>query len=159
MSTNNNLRTSNAPRLIVRRLSSRTSVATPVESSITSKVSDNLPTPPAPQIEQAPVEEPAEVPVQPEAELVVVETPPVSVEEESSAQPAISEGTAIEDLPISSVYKRYLKSNNLSTIEQIEAFLAAGNDLVDLKEIGTKSAKAIKEGLEVWQSEQKKTLS
>lgn len=90
-------------------------------------------------------EEPViEEPVQTEEPVVeevtkVVEEP--VVEQTTNA-------TLLEDAGFSATSVKNLAANDITTVEQLQAYLAEGKDLVDLDKIGKKSASTITEELE-----------
>lgn len=162
MNINTNTGTAYPKRLFTRIL---TRHEAPIVSAART-ISDNLPTPPAssPQttiVDPAPIDnidvqeepiEPTGTPVEPAPAKEVSET----VEPESPEPQSEPAGTSVDELPITAAQKRMLKANDIETIESLETLVDSGYDLVDLKEIGTKSAGAIKEGLSKWLLEQKK---
>lgn len=167
MNINTNTGTAYPKRLFTRIL---TRHEAPIISAART-ISDNLPTPPAssPQttivepaaidnidVQEEPIE-PTGTPVEPTPTPTLTEEEvSETVESESPEPQRDTAGTSVDELPITAAQKRMLKANDIETIESLEALIDSGYDLVDLKEIGAKSAVAIKEGLSKWLLEQKK---
>jgi len=134
-------------RLFKRRISSRLAIERMLGiRSETISTQPEVPAAPAieePVIEQASMSTPIEEPI------VAEQTTP----EESQ------NGTPISSIPVLASFERKLAINDITTVEQLQDYIANHTDLVDLKEIGAKASAKILEGFNVWQSEQKKTES
>lgn len=138
----------------------------PYRFGIRLTASDFRPSKPAEEPKSAPVEE--VVPVEPEKEPVIeepvaetpVEEPEIVAQEEVQAEPeqetapepeTVAEepaGTPLRDAGFSARSARLLKVSNITTVEELQEYLATGKTIEDLPEIGPKIAKVIAEELE-----------
>ena len=124
----------------------------PYRFGIRLTASDFRPSKPAEEPKSAPVEEnkPTEAVKEPVVEEPVVETPvaepEVAPQEQETAQE--STGTPLRDAGFSARSTRLLKVSNITTVEELQEYLATGKTIEDLPEIGPKVAKVIAEELE-----------